>query len=825
MASTYTVKKGDTLSEIAVAYKDDIAGSTTWERVDTLVKLNNIKDANYIVVGQVLKLNGDADKKAENNTSRAVIDVFGIQSDTERTLYVTWTWDKANTEEYEVYWYYDTGDNVWFIGNDSSTEHQQSLYTAPDNAKRVKVKVKPISETKDVNGKETTYWTASWSTEKVYDFSDAPPGQADTPDVEIVKYQLTAELDNIDLDATEIQFQVVKNNESVFKTGTAKIVTNHASFTCTVDAGHEYKVRCRAVRSGKYGKWSEYSDNKRTIPSAPTGITTIRATSKTSIYLEWSAVKTAETYDLEFTTKKEYFDGADQVTPVNGIEFTHYEKTGLESGNEYFFRVRAVNSEGTSAWSEPKSVIIGTDPSAPTTWSSTTTVVTGEPLTLYWVHNSEDGSSQTFAELEIIIDDVKDVYTIENSKEEDEKDKTSIYVIDTSKFTEGVKIQWRVRTAGITKVYGDWSAQRVIDIYAPATLQLNVTDLNGEMLETLETFPFYIYGLAGPNTQAPISYHVTITANEAYETVDNIGNVKFVNKGGLVYSKYFDTSSALMLELSASSVDLENNVTYTISCEVAMNSGLNATAETQFKVAWTDEEYSPNAEIGIDLETLSAHIRPFCRNIYGATFDGILLSVYRREYDGSFTELATDIDNTKNTYITDPHPALDFARYRIVATTKATGAVSYYDVPGVPVGESSAIIQWDEAWSNFDTEGEESFEEPVWAGSMLKLPYNLDVSDSNSQDVSLVEYIGRENPVAYYGTQLGEVSTWNVEIERDDKDTLYALRRLRRWMGDVYVREPSGSGYWANIKVSFSQKHCALTIPVTLEITRVEGGI
>ena len=47
--STYTVKKGDTLSEIAAKYK------TT---VDTLVKLNGIKDPNLIITGQVLKLPG-----------------------------------------------------------------------------------------------------------------------------------------------------------------------------------------------------------------------------------------------------------------------------------------------------------------------------------------------------------------------------------------------------------------------------------------------------------------------------------------------------------------------------------------------------------------------------------------------------------------------------------------------------------------------------------------------------------------------------------------------------------------------------------------------
>ena len=44
-------------------------------------------------------------------------------------------------------------------------------------------------------------------------------------------------------------------------------------------------------------------------------------------------------------------------------------------------------------------------------------------------------------------------------------------------------------------------------------------------------------------------------------------------------------------------------------------------------------------------------------------------------------------------------------------------------------------------------------------------------------------------------------------------------------MGDVYVREPSGSGYWANISVSFSQTHRELVIPVSLSITRVDGGV
>lgn len=823
--TTYTVQKGDTLSEIAQRFPNDIAGSTIQARVQTLVKINKIKDPDFIVIGQILKfVAGGGSESTTTTTSRAVVDVFGLQSNTDRTMYATWTWTKSNTEKYQTIWYYDTGDNVWFIGSDSETEDTQSTYNAPSNALRVKFKVKPISKSRDVNSVGTSHWTADWSTEKIYSFSDNPPTAPDAPSVEIDKYKLTASLDNLDLNATGIQFQVVKNDSTIFKTGKATIVTSHAAFSCTVDAGGRYKVRCRSYRGDVYSDWSPYSSNADTIPSAPSQINACRATSETSVYLEWTAVNTAETYDIEYTTKLAYFDGSDQTTTISSVEGTHYEKTGLESGQEYFFRVRATNDKGSSAWSSVKSIVIGKAPIAPTTWSSTTKAITGEPLNLYWIHNTEDGSSQTYAELEIYVNGVMETHTVKNSTDENEKDKTSLYAIDTNPYIEGTVIQWRVRTAGITKKYGDWSIQRTVDVYAPATLELNVTDANGNPIETLTSFPFYVRGLAGPNTQLPIGYHLSVISNQVYETVDRVGNFKMVNKGEEVYSQYFDTSDPLLVLMSASNLDLENNVRYTIVCTVSMNSGLTTYSEVEFGVAWTDEVYEPNLEIGINTDSLTASIRPYCRDALGNLVDDVVLSVYRREYDGGFTEIASDLDNALGIYVTDPHPALDYARYRVIATSKTTGAVSFYDAPGYPVGGNAVIIQWEEAWSYFDVSEESALEQPVWSGSMLKLPYNIDVSDDSSPDVALVEYIGRKHPISYYGTQKGFTSSWSVEIAKDDEETLYALRRLQNWMGDVYVREPSGSGYWANIKVSFSQTHRKLTIPVKLDVKRVEGG-
>lgn len=822
MATTYTVKKGDTLTSIAAAY------STT---VSNLVKWNDIDDPDFIVIGQMLYVTAPSTSSSSkaNKTSKAVIKQFGLQSNKDNTLYAVWKWDKSNTDHYAIKWYYTTGVGVWFIGTDSTTTNKQCTYTPPENAKIIKFRVKPVSKKRKVNGKDTAYWTASWSTDRNFNLKDLPPSTPPVPTVTIDKYKLTAELNNLDVNASTIQFQVVKNNKSVFKSAKANIATTSATYSCTVDAGGEYKVRCRAYRDEQYSEWSEYSDNVGTIPSAPSTIITLKALSETSIYIDWENVSNATEYEVQYTTKKSYFDSSNEVKSmtVDATAAGHAEITGLESGNEYFFRVRAKNEQGESTWGEVKSIIIGKKPVAPTTWSSTTTAITGESLILYWVHNSEDGSSQTYAELELTIGGSTTTQTIKNSTDEDEKDKTSSYTINTSSYSEGTTIQWRVRTAGITNEYGEWSTQRVIDIYAPATLQINMTDVNGDAVDTLTTFPFYVSALAGPNTQRPIGYHLSISSNEIYETVDKVGNVKFVNIGEQLYSKYFDITDSLLVEFSAGNIDLENNIEYTLSCTVSMNSGLTATSSLTFTVNWEDEQYEPNAEIGYDEETYTVSIHPYCLDENDTLISDITLSVYRREFDGSFVELATGLSNTVNTFITDPHPALDYARYRIVAVTNSTGAVSYYDMPGYPIGETAAIIQWDEEWTNFDTstvnEGDE-LEQPSWSGSLLRLPYNIDVSDKYSPDVSLIEYTGRSHPVSYYGTQKGSTSSWSVEIPKYDEETLYTIRRLSIWMGDVYVREPSGSGYWANVKVSYDTKHCELTIPITLDITRVEGG-
>lgn len=743
-------------------------------------------------------------------------------------------------DHYTYTWFYQTGDGIWYEDTHADTSGNETrdgfcTYSPPDNWTFVNIHVIPVSKTRKVNGKDTAYWSGELAIAGIYKsntFPEVPP----TPSVEMDKFELTATVDNVsDARSDEIQFQVY-NNTTLFTSGTAKVQAAMASFKCTVNAGGSYRVRARSANivSGSssarlYSDWTDFTTAQDTIPSAPSAITTIRGDSSTSIYLEWSAVNSAKTYEIQYTTNVNYFDGSSEVTSVTGIEFNHYTVTGLESGDEYFFRVRAVNDQGESGWSGIKSIVIGKVPAAPTTWSSATTVIVGDPLNLYWVHNAQDGSKETYAEVEITINGAKETHTIQNPTADDDEaeEKTKYYTVDTSKLTEGAQIKWRVRTAGITKQYGDWSIMRTVDVYARPTLSLSLTNQNGEAITTLTSFPLFVKGLAGPNTQEPIGYHVSIIADEGYQTVDAVGQTVIIKAGDEVYSEYIDTSDALLVELSAGNIDLENGVSYTVAARVSMNSGLTADAEQSFDVSWTDEEYPLDVEIAFDSTSYVAYLTPYARDPEsGELIPNLSLAVYRREYDGTFKEIASGLNSSVTTVVTDPHPALDYARYRVVATDNSTGAITFYDPPGYPVGDDvPVIIQWDEEWSDFEVTNTAQRAQPAWAGSMLLLPYNIDVSDNNASDVTLVNYIGRTYPVSYYGTSIDSSATWSVEIPKTDADTLYALRRLAIWKGDCYVREPSGSGYWANVNVSFSQKHKELTIPVTFNITRVEGGI
>lgn len=736
-----------------------------------------------------------------------------------------------NLEYYEVKWFYSTGNSVWFDGgsNDIKTKDENdkvltnATFSIPENATQVKCTVKPISKKYKKNGKEVSYWTGTAVTTEFL-IGSLPPSKLSPPSIILDKLTLKAVLENIeDEKCDEVEFEVYKEDVK-FVSGIQSVVLTHVTYTCKIEAGYNYRVRCRGINiydnTKVYGEWSNFSGEIETNPAVVTDVK-CEVQSDNSVRISWTGSPTAKVYQIEYTTNKLYFDSSSEVSSTS-VENTYVYITGLEQGEEWYFRVRAGNNSGYSEWSDIIYKVIGTKPEPPTTWSLTTSAIIGDKIVLYWVHNTEDGSKQTEANIELILNGEAEIITVNTANnEKDDIDKVYSHEVDLSDHPDGAEILWRVRTRGVTSEYSDWSIQRTIKVYAPPTIQVNVAD----GASSINSFPIHILATAGPNTQSCLSYHISIKAEDTYVTQDQIGNDITVNAGTEIYSKVFSANgNEFEYYLNPDEVTFENNQFYILEIIASMNSGLTAKTTTSFGVSWEEMDYEPNASIVIDEELLCAYIKPFCLTYDDILVSNLSLAVYRREFDGSFTLIADEIDNDGSVTVTDPHPALDYARYRIVARNKSTSVNSYVDLPGIPVDETSIVIQWDEKWSSFDYSGEDAPLTPPWSGSMLKLPYNVDTDEKFNPDKSLIEYIGRKSPVSYYGTQQRISMSLNAEFPKDDKETLYTLRRLATWDGDVYIREPSGNGYNASVNISMNTKHKALTIPVTIEVTRVEGG-
>ena len=168
----------------------------------------------------------------------------------DKSLIATWDFKESHVDSYQVVWQYHTGKNVWLDASDSNTTSKQSKYSYPDNAKKVRFRVKAISKTHTVYGKESNYWNGDWSAWENYEIlqMDEPEVPA-IPTIEMNKLQMKIEVETDDKHTDKILFQIIYDDKKEFKRMLAKPTYGVAKVTLTVSPGREYKVRARGVKT------------------------------------------------------------------------------------------------------------------------------------------------------------------------------------------------------------------------------------------------------------------------------------------------------------------------------------------------------------------------------------------------------------------------------------------------------------------------------------------------------------------------------------------------------------------------------------------------
>lgn len=586
-------------------------------------------------------------------------------------IFVHWKSDAPSSQidRWDIHWWYKlygTNDAVLVKASEEESPAHSTTWNVPANWSVVTFEVCPVAKT---NSNGVAFWSGEWSSQKEARITrdNFPPLAPPVPSYEKSELRLKAFLNNIDSDglyADSIEFSLLKWNGTQYTEVEHPIVNivgvRYSTVSFNLQENSIYRLRARSIKGGiPSATYSDTTDDIKTRPSAPYSLSVGKGNNDTSLLLKWSVSDSSvvDHYTIEYTTVSGLFDTSSDVQSVDTTTAsTSWEIGGLSAGNSYYFRIRSVNYDNeVSQWSSVAGpYIIGETPNIPTTWSSTTTATVGEPVKLYWLHNSKDSSKIKKSKLWLQINSGTPTETeIVDTRAEKDKDKPVEYVIDTEDYTDGAYIAWKVATAGISDTYSDYSVTREIKVYNPSSVSLTLTypmDESGY----LTAFPINIEASVDYSAiQHPIAYTITIVPTQDYEILDNAGRSVHIGANSEIYYNYITSDTDIDYNISAGDVNLRNNITYLVYCSVTMSSGLSDTTVQNFTVAWDDITYDTNCKFLFNDTMYSANITPYAINNYSPYSEYEDYSVGDVvSYSDKIYECVSDITHT--TYIFHP---------------------------------------------------------------------------------------------------------------------------------------------------------------------------
>lgn len=589
-----------------------------------------------------------------------------------------------------------------------------------------------------------------------------------------------------------------------------------------------------------YGDESEASETVEQIPLADIGLS-VAMESGTSAMVSWTPqghvgdshiVYHSESRDAVLDPDKYALSGKEGTDP-EGLLID-----GLDSGKTYWFSVRRKNGSGESGFAtdgggeECVSCVVGTTPAAPTFATQGGAFVLGGPLEVSWTHNCEDGCAQQKAEVHVYYGDKAAGASLWDGKpmmaEYAVEGPAQVFQVPTDGWADGKHVSVEVRTCGIAGTWSEWAGGLEFGVYAEPSP--TVVPMQGDAAVTdsspLSALPLKLVLNGGSASMDVVEWAVGIEPESSLEYTADDGEEDTLSAGEVMYQAYLDGTDpgfgakSSTLEVSAADGVFISGVVYLVRATAIYATGVSVDGVTaRFAVSYAGDLPAPTATVVAD--GLSCTIVPECRDAEGALVDGVTLAVYRIAYDGESVRIASGMANSGSSACTDWFADMGGSTYRIVAEKASTDEHTASTVEAETPADYIAI-DWGERISIEDDDGNVVGSE----ANRIILRKNVKTSEKYSPDSSLQEYIGRMHPVKYAGTQVGQSASWSASIKRGvDDQMLDQLRSMAVWNGQFYVREPSGAGYWADVKVSgIDSSSEKIARDIKLEITQIEVG-
>ncbi|MCL2802426.1 MAG: fibronectin type III domain-containing protein, partial [Micrococcales bacterium] len=189
----------------------------------------------------------------------------------------------------------------------------------------------------------------------------------------------------------QVEYQSA-NTSWTWKTETDYKTNTATSFVSTNLANPpNYKYRVRALNSGGASAWVEVNyPGTVARPPAPTGLKAVKR-DNTSATVSWNASAGAASYEVEYQSANTSWAWKTE-TDYKTKTAVSFVSTNLAASGTYFYRVRAVNSGGSSAWVEVKYPTTVNPPPAPIGLKVTDR--TASAVTVSWKASSGAASYQ-----------------------------------------------------------------------------------------------------------------------------------------------------------------------------------------------------------------------------------------------------------------------------------------------------------------------------------------------------------------------------------------------------------------------------------------------